>query len=105
MNYLTLHNDGNLIIIILQYVLREWEERIPLILFLQLDNTLRENKNNLVFTYLNILVRKLILKKIKIGFLIVGHTHNNIDQIFSKFSMKLNKVKYFSLPTLEKELN
>ena len=104
LNYPTLHNDGNLTITIIQHVLKEWDGRLPSILYLQLDNTARENKNNLLLAYLNMLVRKRIFKKIKLGFLIVGHTHDTIDQMFSKFSKKLNRVKCFSLPVLEREL-
>lgn len=50
--------------------------------------------------YLNMLVHLGVFKKIKVGFLLVGHTHDQIDQMFSKFSSKLNKRKAFRLDTL-----
>lgn len=60
LNYPVLHNDGNLTITILQRVFHEWEDKpggLPLVLYLQLDNTSRENKNNLLFAYLHMLIR------------------------------------------------
>ena len=71
LNYPTLHNDGNLIITIMQRILNEWENKlggIPPILYLQLDNTSRENKNNLLFTYLHMLLVKKVFKKINLDF-------------------------------------
>ena len=47
---------------------------------MELDNTSRENKNSMVFGYLSMLVKKGIFKKIKVNFLLVGHTHDHIDQ-------------------------
>ena len=103
LNYPSLHNDGNLIITIMQRILNQWEARpggLPPVLYLQLDNTPRENKNNLLFTYLHMLVAKGVFKKIKVGFLIVGHTHDQIDQMFSRFSTRLAKCKAFTYEAL-----
>jgi hypothetical protein len=48
--------------------------RLPPIVFLQVDNCSRENKNGLVFAYLTWLVevRFLGVTKIQLGFLMVG---------------------------------
>ena len=73
---------------------------LPSVLYLQLDNTSRENKNNLLFTYLHLLVVHKVFRKIKLGFLIVGHTHDQIDQMFSRFSRKLAKCKAFTYDDL-----
>ena len=102
LNYPNLHNDSNLVITILQAVLHEFEtERIlPPVLYLQLDNTARENKNNLLMSYLHHLVAQKVFRKIKVGFLIVGHTHDNIDQMFSHFSRRLARQKAFTTPKL-----
>ena len=53
--------------------------------YLQLDNTVRENKNSTLFAYLIMLVEQRILKKVKVNFLIVGHghTHDHIGQMIS----------------------
>lgn len=74
----------------IQHVLRMWDGPLPKSLYVQLDNTARENKNQLVIAYLNMLVEKDVFKKVKLGFLLVGHTHDQIDQMFSRFSARLN---------------
>jgi hypothetical protein len=94
LNYPSLRNDGNLTITILQNVLNKWKIRpgdLPPTLYFQLNNTCRENKNNLLFSYLHMLLVKKIFQKIKLGFLLVGHTHDHIDKMFSCFSTKLAK--------------
>ena len=42
------------------------------VLYLQMDNCARENKNWMMFAYLSWLVEKGIFKKVCVGFLIVG---------------------------------
>jgi hypothetical protein len=41
------------------------------------------------------LILKGILKKIQVRFFVVGHTHDQIDQKFSQFYVRLNKSKAF----------
>ncbi len=76
MNYPNIHNDANLTIHVLQHILNTWEGTLPPILYLQLDNTARENKNKYVMSYLHMLVNLGVFEKIKVGFLLVGHTHD-----------------------------
>jgi hypothetical protein len=73
---------------------------LPPVLYLQLDNTCRENKNNLLMAYLHMLLKNRVFKKIKIGFLLVGHTHDQIDQMFSRFSKRLSRHKAFTFNEL-----
>jgi hypothetical protein len=80
-----IHNDANPTITIIHHVLSHWSEIIPEVLYLQLDNTSRENKNQIVFGYLNMLVELGNFQKVKFGFLLVWHTHDHIDQMFSRF--------------------
>jgi len=101
LNYPNLHNDSNLTIHVIQHILNAWDGPLPSILYLQLDNTSQENKNKYVMAYLNMLVEKGIFEKIKVGFLLVGHTHDQIDQMFSRFSTKLNKQRAFRLESLK----
>ena len=101
LNYPNIHNDSNLTIHAVQHVLNTWEGPLPPVLYVQLDNTSRENKNKFTMAYFNMLVEKGIFKKIKIGFLIVGHTHDQIDQMFSQFSVKLNRQRAFRLDSLK----
>ena len=58
----------------------------PPVLYLQLDNV-STNKSKLMFIYLSWLVATGVFVKIKVGFLIVGHTHEFIDQFFSWYAI------------------
>ena len=92
-----MHNDANLSITITHHVIMSWECPLPRTLYIQLDNTTRENKNQTFLAYLCMLVDKGIFDKIKVGFLLVGHTHDQIDQMFSTFSRRLGRNDAFTL--------
>ena len=67
----------------------------PATLYIQLDNV-STNKSKLMFVYLSWLVATGVFDKIKVGFLIVGHTHEFIDQFFSRYASILIIKKIFS---------
>jgi hypothetical protein len=74
--------DPNLTIEILHRVLGT----IPIesrVLYVQMDNCARENKNKDVFAYLSYLVKCGLFDRVEASFLPVGHTHEDIDQLFS----------------------
>ncbi|KAL3699482.1 hypothetical protein R1sor_017504 [Riccia sorocarpa] len=100
LTYNNLKSDSNLTITVLQKILLEWEGILPPTLYLQLDNTVRENKNNILFAYLAMLLEKKMFTKIKLGFLLVGHTHDFIDQMFSRFSQALRRENAFTMSRL-----
>ena len=100
LSYPNVHNDPNLTITIMHSVLQSWIGPLPPVLYVQLDNTARENKNSSVFGYLSMLVHRGLFKKIKVNFLLVGHTHDHIDQMFSTFSKKLSRYDAFTMPIL-----
>jgi len=52
-------------------------------------NVARENKNKTLIAFLGLLVLKGVFKKITLAFLIVGHTHCFLDQIFSTISKRI----------------
>ena len=54
-----------------------------------MDNCARENKNQFVLGYLCYLIKCKVFKKIELSFLPVGHTHEDVDQMFSRFSVYL----------------
>jgi len=97
---LQIFNDANLTITIIHDVPSHWSRNLPEVLYLQLDNTCRENNNQVVFGYLNMLVELRIFQKVKVGFLLVGHIHDHIDQMFSHFSVTLRRKEVGSLPLL-----
>ena len=56
-----------------------------------MDNCWRENKNQHVITFLAILVKLNIFRKIKLNFDLVGHTHEDIDQLLKSLETLLQK--------------
>ena len=87
----------NLMIEILNRVLQDLDSRGMLpsdpepVFYLQVDNC-GENKNRTMFAYLTDLVKRNIFHKVKACFLMVGHTHEDIDQFFSVISKHLKQV-------------
>ena len=49
--YPNVHNDPNLTVTVIHRVLMCWGQPLPLILYAQLDNTARENKNSIVWIF------------------------------------------------------
>ena len=68
------------------------------VLFLQLDNTTKQNKGRYLMAFLAYLVRMGVLKRVYINFLPVGHTHEDIDQYFSRLSVYLRRHMRCELP-------
>ncbi|KAL3685445.1 hypothetical protein R1sor_003467 [Riccia sorocarpa] len=99
--YKNVRSDSNLTISVIHCVVSDWEGPLPATLYIQLDNTVRENKNGIVFAYLAMLVEKMFFRKIKVGFLIVGHNHDHVDQMFSRFSVALRGKKTFTMPQMQ----
>ncbi|XP_053393596.1 uncharacterized protein LOC128555383 [Mercenaria mercenaria] len=60
-------------------------DNIPDTLYIQLDNCPGQKKNRYVLGFLAKLVEENIFKKVKLSFLMVGHTHEDIDQLFSRY--------------------
>jgi hypothetical protein len=63
------------------------EGGIPPIINIQLDNTTKQNKGRFLMAYLGYLVQQGVIKEAYCNFLPVGHTHEDIDQFFSRLSM------------------
>jgi len=85
--------DSNVIIsIIWQHICNESKTRpLPKTLYLQLDNCYRENKNKYMLGFLEWLVDKKIFTKVVLSFMIVGHTHCDVDQLHSIWIKWYNK--------------
>ena len=75
---------------------------LPKKLFLQLDNSAKDNKNRYVMTFYSFLIVRRIFKEVTIGFLVVGHTHEDIDAHFSYLSKLLKMKNTYVLPDLMK---
>jgi hypothetical protein len=72
---------------------------LPSVLYLQLDNV-THNKSKALFTYLSYLVDSGVFEKIKVNYLLVGHTHEIIDQVFSRYSVALRRTQCLDLHSL-----
>jgi hypothetical protein len=80
----------NITIQVLHYVLlaiKRCEGSIPPIIHVQLDNTTKQNKGRFLMAYLAFLVQMGVIKQAYCNFLPVGHTHEDIDQFFSRVSV------------------
>lgn len=55
---------------------------IPPILYINLDNCVKDNKNNYIFAFVSVLIEKKWFSVIYIAFLPVGHTHDEVDGMF-----------------------
>jgi len=75
------------------------------VLLLQLDNCGSENKNRYLFAYLSLLVARGVFQMVQLGFLMVRHTHEDIDALFSRFSEKLRTNCTFTFPHLMQSFN
>ena len=67
---------------------------LPPILNMQIDNATGDNKNKHVFCFWSLLVAKKIFREVYVNFMIVGHTHDDIDALFGRWSMKLKKENF-----------
>ncbi|CAC5375163.1 unnamed protein product [Mytilus coruscus] len=99
-------HDSNLTLNILLFVLEEISRmmgnKLPPIRYLQADNCWRENKNKYIISFCELLVHLQIFREVHLSFLVVGHTHEDIDAAFSKISEKLRTKDVETLPTLLK---
>jgi hypothetical protein len=75
---------------------------LPPTLHVQLDNCANDNKCRYVFCFWSLLVAKGIFKEVFVSFLMVGHTHNDIDASFGRWSMKLHEEDFPTIPLLMK---
>ncbi|KAL3697563.1 hypothetical protein R1sor_011639 [Riccia sorocarpa] len=59
-------------------------KKLPSIFYIQLDNSGKDNKNWAVMSFLSELVMHGVFKTVVMSFLIVRHTHEDVDAYFSK---------------------
>ena len=78
--------------------------KFPPTLYIQLDNTTKQNKGRWLMAFLALLVEAGTFTKIIVSFLPVGHTHEDIDQFFSRIAMLLRRKDAHSRLALEKLL-
>jgi hypothetical protein len=63
-----------------------------------MDNYVKDNKNQHFLAFLSLLTTKDVFDKVKLmRFLIIGHTHEDIDGCFGYLSKKLRKQNNYIL--------
>jgi hypothetical protein len=77
--------------------------RRPPVLFLWFDNA-SVNKSECVFRFCAFLVFCGIFEKVRVGFLMVGHTHDIVDRMFSRISTFLQNHNIMSVQQYLQEL-
>ncbi|XP_078670993.1 uncharacterized protein LOC144911079 isoform X1 [Branchiostoma floridae x Branchiostoma belcheri] len=83
-------HDSNLTINLLLKMLYRLSKRGPLPpIQSKADNCFRENKNRFMLAFLDLLVHRNIFVEVQLSFLYVGHTHEDIDQLFSQIADRL----------------
>ena len=80
------------------------DKKLPKTLFLQLDNCSGDNKNKYVFGYFSSLVSNGTFNTVVLSFLVVGHTHEDVDQLFSTIGAHLQKYGSLTLSDFDKIL-
>jgi hypothetical protein len=62
-----------------------------------MNNHVKENKNHYLLAFLSLLIAREVFKEVKFGFLVVGHTHDDIDNCFGYLSKKLKEQNNYIL--------
>ena len=96
-------HDSNQVVTSIMKVLKyvhQCRGTLPLILSIQADNCAWENKNKYLLGLCAALVGLGYFEEVRVSFLLVGHTHADIDQRFSCISHVLKKDDINSLPEL-----
>ena len=77
---------------------------LPKHLVLQMDNSAKDNKNQTMMAYCSNLVARGVFETVTMSFLMVGHTHEDIDAAFSKVSLRTKGKDIGTLPELMAEV-
>jgi hypothetical protein len=73
---------------------------LPKHFLLQMDNYVKGNKNRYLLAFLSLLIAREVFKEVRLRFLMVGHTHEDIDGCFGYLSKKLKEQKNYILVDL-----
>ncbi|KAL3687539.1 hypothetical protein R1sor_013848 [Riccia sorocarpa] len=68
--------------------------------YIQLDNSGNDNKNSVMMAFFSELVIRGVFKTVFMSFLIVGHTHEDVDAFFSKVNKMLSFQHISNVPQL-----
>ncbi|KAL3694817.1 hypothetical protein R1sor_008468 [Riccia sorocarpa] len=74
--------------------------KLPPTFYIQLDNSGKDNKNWVMMAFFSELVIRGVFKTVFMSFLIVGHTHEDVDAFFSKVNKMLSFQHISNVPQL-----
>jgi hypothetical protein len=60
-----------------------------------MDNCVKDNKNRYLLAFLLLLMAKEVFQEVRLGFLVVGCTHEDIDGCFGYLYIERTKQLYF----------
>jgi hypothetical protein len=66
---------------------------LPKKLFLQMDNCVKDNMNWHLLVFLSLSIAKGVFEKVQLEFLVINHTHKDIDGSFGYVSKKIKGTK------------
>ncbi|KAL3679657.1 hypothetical protein R1sor_022613 [Riccia sorocarpa] len=69
-----------------------------------MDNSAKDNKNVHVIAFCSELVIRGVFETVEVNFLMVGHTYEDVDALFSKFSAQTINKHVLTLPALMAEI-
>jgi hypothetical protein len=58
-------------------------------MFFQMDNCVKDNKNHHLLAFLSLMITREVFEEVQLRFLVVGHTHEDINGSFGYLSEKL----------------
>ncbi|KAL3693374.1 hypothetical protein R1sor_007025 [Riccia sorocarpa] len=77
---------------------------LPHVFMLQMGNSAKDNKNVHVLAFCSELVMRGVFETVEVNFLMVGHTHEDVDALFSKVSAQTINKDVLTLPALMAEI-
>ncbi len=64
---------------------------LPIFFLFQMDNYVKDNKNKYMLVFFSLLTTREVFEEVELGFLMVVHTHEDIDGCFRYLSKKLRE--------------
>jgi hypothetical protein len=77
-------------------------KHLPQKLLFQMDNSVKDKKIKYLLAFLSLLIARDVFEEVWLGFLVVGHTHEDIDGCFGYLSKKLKEQSNYYLADLTK---
>ncbi len=69
---------------------------------LQMDNCVKDNKNRYLLAFISLLIAREVFEEAKLGYYVVGHTHEDINRCFGYLFKKLKEQNNYILADLMK---